>query len=353
MDPVEQDRIRRAAFNITGTFEGGRGYGNYQTYDAGIISYGRFQFTLAAGSLGRVLDNYLTTPASDTAHALMAYQARVRARDTSLRYDETFKALMIKAADEDAMKNAQDQVVIASYWAPAQDSANIRGIVTPLGQALLFDMAIQHGPAHKHTQNAETRLGVAPKSKLGENGLTEEQLITEVAKVRQEFLYGFAATNNLPGVKKRADFWVDLTVRGDWQLQGDTDGNVFVYSKPVQVRNPAGAGSSGATLPATPTAPAAPAMPATPVVAPPVAAGAGLPGNPVRGTYLTNQILTVRDAPNINANKLGRVRQGRLMPVTRQYIVSPTEEWLQTDVGWIARRHPDYPGEEFGQMTLM
>ena len=44
---VELDRIRRAAFNITSTFEGSKTYANYQNYDAGIISYGRFQFTLS------------------------------------------------------------------------------------------------------------------------------------------------------------------------------------------------------------------------------------------------------------------------------------------------------------------
>jgi hypothetical protein len=75
--------------------------------------------------------------------------------------------------------------------------------VEQLGQALLFDMAIQHGPAHKYTQTAEQQLGAPPKSKLGENGLTEEQLIDQVAQVRKNFLYAFAASNNFPGIKKR------------------------------------------------------------------------------------------------------------------------------------------------------
>src|SRR5215207_5631585 len=53
-----QERIRKAAFNVTAGFEGG-GYASYQNFDAGIVSYGRFQFTLASGSLFSVLDRYL------------------------------------------------------------------------------------------------------------------------------------------------------------------------------------------------------------------------------------------------------------------------------------------------------
>lgn len=319
----EQDRIKAAAFNITAAFEGGKGYANYQTYDSGIISYGRFQFTLASGSLGRVLDNYLAASGSGTAGRLKGYQIRVKVKDASLRNDATFKALMIQAAEEDAMKQAQDSVVEKSYWVPAQDSITSRGIVTPLGQALLFDMAIQHGPAHKHTQTAEQQLGAPPKSKLGENGLTEEQLIRQVTQVRKSFLYAFAAGNNLPGVKKRADFWVDLVASGDWQLQGDVDGNVVVYNKPVQVRNPASVSS-------TPSE----------------------PGEPVTGTFTTSAILSVRRTPDIDGEKLGRVRKGRPLIVSRRYAPSSDEEWLFTEVGWVARRHPSYPGQVFGVLRL-
>src|SRR4051812_16386480 len=47
--PVDTlNRVRLAAFNITSGFEGGA-YDTYQTYDAGIVSYGRFGFTLASG----------------------------------------------------------------------------------------------------------------------------------------------------------------------------------------------------------------------------------------------------------------------------------------------------------------
>ena len=318
---LEQERIKKAAFNITAAFEGGKGYANYQTYDAGIISYGRFEFTLAAGSLGRVLDDYLSLSSSDTAGRLEGYQAHVKSKDASLRHDDTFKALLISAAEENAMREAQDSVVEKSYWVPAQQSITARGIVTPLGQALLFDMAIQHGPSHKLTQTAEQQLGVPPKSKVGENGLTEQQLVRQVARVRQAYLYQFAVSHNLSGVKKRADFWVDLVADGDWRLQGDTDGNVLIYNRPVQVRDP-------------------------------VSVSTMQPGEPVTGTFTTLRILSVRQAPDITGDNLGRVRKGRVLTVSRRYVPSAGEEWLLTEVGWVARQHPSYPGEAFGELRL-
>jgi len=359
---AEQDRIRRAAFNITAAFEGGKGYANYQTYDAGVISYGRFQFTLAAGSMGRVVDNYLASATSDVANQLRAYQARIQARDATLRNDETLKGLMVAAANEDAMKVAQDSVVITSYWAPSQDSVTARGIVTPLGQAMLFDMAIQHGPAHKYTQTAEQMLGASPRSHLGENGLNEQQLITKTAEVRRDFLYDFAARENLPGVKKRADFWIDLIGANYWQLQGDANGNVLVYSVPVQVKNPPGPAlvSGSAPVSASPQTPPPPAPPvatpqpqpapvAPPPVSPPPAASSD-PGQPLNGIYTTNRVLTVRATPDVNGELLGRVMTGKALTVTRQHIPSANEEWLLTEVGWVARRLLANPGEVFGDL---
>jgi hypothetical protein len=346
MTTLEQDRIRRAAFNITGAFEGGRGYANYQTYDDGIISYGRFQFTLAAGSMGKVVNYYLASSTSDTANQLRAYQSRIQARDASLRNDAALKTLMVAAAEEQVMKDAQDRVVIESYYSPSQESVTARGITTPLGQALLFDMAIQHGPAHKHTQTAEARLGVAPKSKLGENGLTEVQLITEVAKVRQEFLYGFAERTGLNGVKKRADFWVNLIAAGDWQLQGDANGNVVVYSSPVQVRNPDGVLTSGQPAP-QPVAP----QPVAPLPAPANAPAANA-GEPAGGRFVTRGVLMVYETPSTSGVLMGRVMPGKQLTVQRRYRASATEEWFLTDAGgWVPLMLPAQPGVTLGDYT--
>jgi hypothetical protein len=236
----EQERIKRASFNITATFEGG-GYASYQNYDTGIVSYGRFQFTLAASSLFGVLDRYLAASNTPTASELRAsYYQRVRDRDPNLRKDERFKTLLKQAAEEPPMQAAQDAIATERYWNVVQDlSIKPRNIKTPLGQALIFDMGINFGTRHGFLGKAEEVLGVPSKSQVGKNGITEEQLITKLAELRRDSHYRQAERDNLPGLKVRGDFWVNLIKGGDWQLQGDANGMLVVKSgRSVQVRNP-------------------------------------------------------------------------------------------------------------------
>ena len=142
---TDPNRMRAVAFRITSAFEGGR-YETYQNFDAGIVSYGLFQFTLASGSLARVVDQYLEHASSDVADALKAYQIRIQNRDETLRNDSTLKSLLVSAAVEQAMRDAQDAVATAQYWDVAQSfSIQPRGVQTPLGQALFFDLAIHYG----------------------------------------------------------------------------------------------------------------------------------------------------------------------------------------------------------------
>ncbi|MCC6905560.1 MAG: chitosanase [Anaerolineae bacterium] len=333
----EQERIRLAAFNITSGFEGGLGYANYQTYDAGIISYGRFQFTLAAGSLARVVNNYLDhSPSSPNAAGLRNFQARINDRDPALREDQELRRLLIAAAAEKDMQDAQDAIVIKSYWTPSQQSASVRGLGRALTQALFFDTAIQSGPGHSLIQQAEQELGVPPKSKVGENGLTEEMLVRQVALARQGFLSRLAARLKLPGVKRRGDFWVDLVEKADWNLQGDADGNVLVLGAARQVRVPPGYSTTPIEEP-TPERPAEPA---------PV-----LPGVPVSGTLLTTVMLDVRVAPNLSSQVVGKLREKRRVRIVRRYQPSSAEEWLQLEDGrWVARRLPSAPGVVYGTL---
>jgi hypothetical protein len=321
----EKERIRLAAFNITSAFEGNKGYAMYQTYDAGIISYGRFQFTLASGSLASVMDGYLMRSNSPVAQQLRAYQARIKNRDVSLRNDTQLQNLLVQAAAEKAMQDAQDEVVVNSYWIPSQDSVSVRGIQTPLGQALLFDMAIQHGPANKLIRKAEEELGVPPRSRLGENGLTEQQLIRQVVDVRRRALYAQAERDRLPGLKRRADFWVDLVQKGDWQLQGDANGNVWVLGAPVQVRNPGGI--SEATPAAAVSAEAASAI------------------------YIASATVFVRQSPDVFSPIVCGLARGSRVPVIQQYAPSANEEWLKIEGGWVPRRHPAYGGQVLGELT--
>lgn len=234
----EMERIRRAAFGISAAFEGG-GYATYQNYDAGIISFGRFQFTLGAGTLATVVNRFLERSQSEGAARLRTYQARIIQRDPSLRHDAELKQCLISVAFEPDMMKVQDEVATEGYWERVLTiTAQPRGIRTALGLALVFDIAINFGVLNQLIGLAEGDLGVPLKSRLGENGVTEYQFLAALAERRRRGHYMQAERDNLPGLKRRGDFWVDLVNRGDWDLQGNPAGFVYVNGKPVQVRNP-------------------------------------------------------------------------------------------------------------------
>ncbi|MFZ4828451.1 MAG: chitosanase [Phototrophicaceae bacterium] len=225
----------RAALDITATFEGG--YASYQNHDSGIVSYGRFQFTLAGGALYKVVSLYIKTSTTDLAKQLNdLYLTRIRDKDAALRTDNGLKDLLRKAAQDEAMRYAQDEIAKQKYWNLVQDlSIQPRGLVTPLSQALIFDMAINHGSQHDMLTLAEETLGLQPRGKKTLD--TERPFTTTLANIRKDRLYKLADKHNYGGLKVRADFWVNMIAQADWDLQGDAKG--LVYPKPgreVKVR---------------------------------------------------------------------------------------------------------------------
>lgn len=238
--PDSLERVRKASYNITVGFEGGA-YNTYQNYDAGIVSFGRFGFTLASGSLHAVLDRYLSRATTSVAARLRtSYLQRVYNRDPSLRYDTTLRDLLKSSALDVHMQNAQDEIATEMYWDLVQElSIRPRNLRFPLTNAFFFDMGINHGARHDMITEAEESFGVPTKSRIGENGISEQQLIMKVAQIRRDRMYRIADSQNLPGLKPRGDFWVTIAQQGDWQLQGDSQGNVLIKpGRSIQVRNP-------------------------------------------------------------------------------------------------------------------
>lgn len=238
MSSDSSDRVRKAAFNMTAAFEGG-GYATYQTYDAGIISYGRFQFTLAAGSFITVINRYLERSNSPISNELRGYMPRINGKDEGLRQDARLKELCIGAASDPVMQQIQDQVAVEGYYQPVLELSVLpRGLTLPLTYALIFDIAVNHGKYNHLIPKTEETLGVPPKSRVGSNGVSETQFTTTLATVRRDNLYALAEKMKLPGLRKRGDFWVGIVGAGDWNLQGDNNGTVNINGKIVQVRTP-------------------------------------------------------------------------------------------------------------------
>lgn len=213
-------RIQRVSFAITSAFEGS-GYAAYQNIDAGIVSYGFLQFTLAAGSLVTVIQRYLANADSEMAGRLRAYQERVAQRDPLLRSDSGFREALIAAANEPAMQAAQDSVAIEGFWRQVVDGYIVpRQLVLPLSYALLFDMGVNFGVNHGFVRLAEQQLGVPPRSVPSQVGITERILMMRVAELRKQSHDRQAERDNLPGLRVRGDFWVALAQQGDWDLLG-------------------------------------------------------------------------------------------------------------------------------------
>jgi hypothetical protein len=244
---AEAERIRKLAFNITSTFEGGgedKGFTMFQNdaSDAGVVSFGRFQFTLTAGTLGQLLDRYLAKANSDTATQLKnIYLDRIKKKDKTLRTDETLKALLRASGLEQPMKDAQNALATDTFWKDGQTRHKKYNIQTGLGQALIFDMMIHHGPGNLDTRYLEwtlTELKLPATWKSGDNGTTEQQFITRLAQRRRDELYRQAG-NKASGLKVRGDFWYNLVQSNDWSLQGDAQGIITPKSgRTVNARNP-------------------------------------------------------------------------------------------------------------------
>ncbi len=182
---------RDTIWAITSVFESGSPQGNpaaYQTYDAGIISYGKHQATLASGTLNRVMQSYFKRSTSGTSQALKnEFGSRIAKMDPGLRNDGRIKELLLQAAAEAAMNEAQDEVFDQSFYQPAIAAAREYNVGSPLGLAALYDTQIQGG-LYIVLPRVTERLG----AKIGQAGITETKWIATFLDLREERLYRLA-----------------------------------------------------------------------------------------------------------------------------------------------------------------
>lgn len=147
--PFDPATWRNTIWAITSVFESGRPQGDpaaYQTFDAGIISYGKHQATLGSGTLGQVLQVYWRRSDSPASQALrQEYAARLERQEVALRNDARLRALLQQAAAEPEMEAAQDEIFDGHFYQPAVFQAQRHNVASPLGLACLYDTNIQGG----------------------------------------------------------------------------------------------------------------------------------------------------------------------------------------------------------------
>lgn len=222
-EPQRENSHHRIANDITSAFEGGKP-ASINTYDNGIVSYGKHQATLVSGSLYAVLKRYTQLSKSSVAGQIQGYLKQVEQKDPALRKEKPFLQLLKDAAGESAMAQAQDEVFSQKYWEPARKTAEKAGIKSALGQAIFYDTNIQGGLSTvlKRTQE---RLHGKP--------YTEQEFLSVFLEERRQRLLTLAEAKRKKGDLKtaaalensahsRVGSLKELAAAGDLDLRGQS-----------------------------------------------------------------------------------------------------------------------------------
>src|SRR5262245_23716224 len=97
-----QKKTAQAIVNIFETSQIGGDYGmvTWLAGDAGHLTYGRSQMTLASGNLFLLIRGYCQAPDAQFADALQSYLERLSARDLTLDIDSSFRRTLKDAGTD-------------------------------------------------------------------------------------------------------------------------------------------------------------------------------------------------------------------------------------------------------------
>jgi chitosanase len=112
--------------------------------DSGRLTFGRSQTTLGSGNLHTLLDRYCTNPGARFTRLLSPFLPKIAGKDIALDSDLKLHNVLRASADDRVMRDLQDEFFDEVYFVPATKAADRLGIVTPLGQAVVYDSFI-HG----------------------------------------------------------------------------------------------------------------------------------------------------------------------------------------------------------------
>jgi chitosanase len=206
------DVQKKTAKAIVNIFETGRAAGDYSAVtvlkgDAGHLTYGRSQTTLSSGNLFLLVKRYCERSDAQCASELSAFLPKLAARDVSLDVDVTLRETLQQAGADVAMREEQNRFFDDQYFNPACQAAEFRGIVTPLGQTVIYDSFIQGG---------FSRISAMVGATIGTAGVNERQWIERYIEARRGWLSQLKPP--LPATVYRMDAFTALTAGGNWDL---------------------------------------------------------------------------------------------------------------------------------------
>lgn len=190
--------------------------------DGAGISYGKHQSTDGSDTLDAVVLRYIDQGGA-LAGELRPYLPQLRANATT-RIDpgtpwvRELLAILGRAGADPVMQRAQDQVFDELYWHPMARQAEAMGLQHALSWAVLYDTAVQSGPA-----------GIGRMRRLFDEvppvrGGDERAWTTAYARARRGWLAGFVGRDDghTAAVRRsvyRVDALLEMVRAGNWELR--------------------------------------------------------------------------------------------------------------------------------------
>jgi chitosanase len=211
------DLQKKTAQGIVNLFETGRLLGDYGAVtvvagDAGHLSYGRSQTSLASGGLYALIGEYCALDGAPFAADLKPYLERLQSKDLTLDQDQPLRQLLKRAGADPLMRHAQDQFFDESYWAPANrlaaNACKTSPVSTCLGITVIYDSVVHGSFARIRTQTDAAFAGTPE----------ERDWIARYLEIRRAWL----ANHSNPGLRScvyRMDELKKLADAGKWQLE--------------------------------------------------------------------------------------------------------------------------------------
>jgi len=205
---------KKTAEAIVNIFETGSALGDYGNVtllngDAGHLTYGRSQTTLASGNLYLLIGAYVSAQGAHYADQIKPYLARLQQIDLSLDHDFPFRDLLEQAGSDPVMHKVQDEFFDRVYWAPAASAAAQLNITSALGCCVVYDSTV-HGSWRMIRDSTNAQFGMPDK-------LTEAVWIERYISVRRDWL-----ANNSNLLLRRTVYRMNeldkLATAGNWML---------------------------------------------------------------------------------------------------------------------------------------
>ena len=181
---------------------------------------GKFGYTMLTylGLHAALLPTYMATPEAKYRERLRPYLDRIERKDSTLRDDDVYQALLKDLENDPVMTDLLDKNFRESYVNPSIEYADQIGVKTVLGLATLVDTSVQHGPANmkRYADEASGSVNGSPR-----NGVDEKVWVGKFIEVRMNRIdraFRVSSEAVRANVRKRVSFFRDQAERNNWDL---------------------------------------------------------------------------------------------------------------------------------------